>query len=132
MSTVSLITIVGLALVAAVLGVFLGQSRMPVLGLLLVLAAGGIIFIMLLPSLSALLEIFSGLTERTGLSMQYFNIVLKVIGIAYLAEFGAQLCRDANQGALAVKIEFAAKVMILLLAAPVITSIIQSVLQLLS
>lgn len=132
MSALSMITIVGLALITAVLSVFLGQSRLPALALLLVLAVGGIIFILLLPSLSALLEIFSNLTEKTGLSTQYFSIVLKVIGIAYIAEFGSQLCRDANQSALAVKIEFAAKIAILLVATPVISSIVQSVLRLLS
>lgn len=127
-----LFAIIGLALVAAILSVFLGQSRLPTLALLLILATGGLIFLRLLPSLAALLEIFAALTERTGLTGHYFTIVLKVIGIAYLAEFGAQLCRDANQSALAVKVEFAAKVAILLLATPVISAIVQSVLRLLA
>lgn len=132
MSGVALVAMVGLALIAAVLSVFLGQSRLPTLGLLLVLAAGAIIFVAMLPQLKALLDIFANLTEKTGLSTQYFNVVLKVIGVAYLAEFGGQLCRDANQGALAVKIEFAAKITILLLAAPIISSILQSVMRLLA
>ena len=132
MSAGFVFAIVGLALVAAILSVFLGQSKLPSLALLLILAAGGLIFLRLLPALAALLEIFSALTERTGLAVFYFNIVLKVIGIAYLAEFGAQLCRDANQSALAVKIEFAAKIAILLLATPVISAIVQSVLRLLA
>lgn len=132
MNGLALVSMVGLALIATVLAVFLGQSRLPTLALLLVLAAGCIIFVAMLPALSALLEIFANLTEKSGLSTQYFNVVLKVIGVAYLAEFGGQLCRDASQGALAVKIEFAAKITILLLAAPVISSILQSVVRLLS
>ena len=128
----SLISMVGLALVAAILAVFLHESRLPSLAVLLVLGAGGLVFLALLPQLAALLDIFSSLTERTGLSIQYFQVVLKVIGVAYIAEFGGQMCRDVNQGTLALKIEFAAKITILLLAAPIISSIVQSVLRLLS
>lgn len=132
MGALPLISMIGLALVAALLAVFLKESRLPSLALLLALGAGGLIFLSLLPQLRALLDIFTGLTEKAGLSMQYFQVVLKVIGVAYIAEFGVQMCRDANQGALALKIEFAAKIAILLLSAPIISSIVQSVIGLLS
>jgi stage III sporulation protein AD len=123
---------IGLALVAALLSVFLKESRLPALALLLVLGAGGLIFLSLLPQLKALLDIFASLTEKAGVSPQYFQVVLKVIGVAYIGEFGVQMCRDAGQGALALKIELAAKITILLLAAPLITSIVQSVTRLLT
>ena len=132
MGALPLISIVGLALVAALLAVFLRDSRLPALALLLVLGTGGLIFLTLLPQLKALLDIFASLTEKAGLSLQYFQVVLKVIGVAYIAEFGGQMCRDASQGALALKIELAAKIAILLLAAPVITAIVRSVTELLS
>lgn len=132
MTNLPILTIIALALLAAVLSVFLQQSRLPVFAVIVTLAAGALIFIRLLPSLSNLLEGFQSLSMRTGLNSYYFAIVLKIIGIAYLAEFGAQLCRDAGQGAVAVKIELAAKVGILLIGMPIISAILQSILRLLA
>ncbi len=132
MSSISIITVVGLALISAIFGLFLQQSRLPSLALILVLAAGSLIFILLLPSLNALIAIFSDLSALTGISDQYLAIIIKVIGIAYIAEFGGQLCRDCGQGSLALKIEFAAKIIILLLATPIISGISQTILGLLS
>ena len=55
--------------------------------------------------------------------------VLKITGIAYIAEFGAEICRDAGEGAIAAKIEMAGKVIIIALAVPIITSLLDLVLK---
>ncbi|MGQ0512778.1 SpoIIIAC/SpoIIIAD family protein, partial [Bacillus sp. D-CC] len=48
--------------------------------------------------------------------------LLTIIGIAYIAEFGAQITKDAGQGAIASKIELAGKILILVMAIPIIFS----------
>ncbi|MFP3339672.1 SpoIIIAC/SpoIIIAD family protein [Micrococcus sp. SIMBA_131] len=48
-----------------------------------------------------------------------------------MAEFGAQIVRDAGQGAIASKIELAGKLLILAMAIPILTLIIETVLKLL-
>ena len=128
---VNLIAFILLALTAVVIAVFLKESRLKVAALMVMLAAGALIFLQLLPSLKTLFTAFSALAERSGVESSYLALLLKIIGLAYLSEFGAQLCRDAGEGAAALKIEFAAKVAILLLALPVIAAVIQSVLGLL-
>ncbi|MNJ03061.1 Stage III sporulation protein AC/AD protein family protein [compost metagenome] len=60
----------------------------------------------------------------------YLKTVLKIIGIAYIAEFGAQIVRDAGQESIASKIELAGKVLILVLAIPIISIIIETVMKL--
>ena len=57
----------------------------------------------------------------------YFSIVLKVIGIAYLTQFGSQLCADAGESAIAAKIELAGKVLMMTAAAPVLTGLLEMV-----
>ena len=56
---------------------------------------------------------------------------MKTTGIAYLGSFGAQTCRDMGEGALADKIELATKVIIMILALPVLGGILGLVEQLL-
>lgn len=114
-----------LALIAGIFAVFLKESRLPTASLLLSVAVGLIILIALLPALIELIGFFKQMALDIGLNTFYLTTVLKVIGIAYLAEFAVQLCRDAGQGAIAVKIELAAKVALLLLALPIITALFE-------
>ena len=42
------------------------------------------------------LEVFHNLSSKINLEISYLSTIFKIIGIAYLAEFGAQVCRDAG------------------------------------
>ncbi len=85
----------------------------------------------LLPRLAQALEIFTLLAEKASLNQVYLGIILKIIAITYIGEFTAQVCRDAGQAAMATKIDLTAKVMIIILAVPVIAAILDGVTQIL-
>jgi stage III sporulation protein AD len=127
----SIIAIVALALLGTVIAVFLKETKLKTAAMLVIMALAAVIFLRLLPSLQSLFDSFAALANDSGVNSYYITLLLKIIGLAYLAEFGAQMCRDAGEGAAALKIEFAAKIGILLLSLPVVVSIIQSVLLLL-
>ena len=57
----------------------------------------------------------------------FLRTLLQVVGVAYLAEFGAQICRDAGEGNLALKIEFAGKMIILVMTVPVLIAVLESI-----
>ena len=65
------------------------------------------------------------------MNYMYLQTILKIIGIAYIAEFGSQVCRDAGEGAVANKIEFAAKVLIMVMAVPIIALVLDTIVRLL-
>ncbi|MGI5839011.1 MAG: stage III sporulation protein AD [bacterium] len=122
--------IVGFGIVVTVLLVVLRQER-PEMAVQLSVIAGILIFLALVGRISAVLNILENLSLRVNLDSLYFHTVLKIIGIAYVAEFGAQICRDASEGAVASKIEFAGKIMIVILAVPIIGAILETVINLL-
>ncbi len=126
-----LFSLIAVALTAAVAAVFLRDTRLPAMAVLLMLAAGALIFLRLLPSLRQLWQAFAAIGDASGVNTAYVALLLKIIGVAYLAEFAAQVCRDAGQGAAALKIEFAAKVAVLLLALPVLQAVVAVILALL-
>jgi stage III sporulation protein AD len=49
--------------------------------------------------------------------------------LPYIAEFGAEICKDAGESAIASKIELAGKVIIVVMAVPIITSLLDLVLK---
>ena len=66
---------------------------------------------------------------NANVNLIYVETILKIIGIAYIAEFGAQITKDAGQGAIASKIEMGGKILILTMAIPILTVIIETVLE---
>lgn len=126
----SIMQIVALAVVAVVLIVVIRQER-PELALQISVAAGIIIIVFVLWKLAGIIKVLERLALRAELNMVFLSALLKIIGIAYVAEFGTQVCRDAGENALALKVELAGKVMILILAVPIISTIVDTVARLL-
>jgi stage III sporulation protein AD len=127
---VSVLTLVGFGLVAVVCAAVLRPLR-PELAVLLSLAAAAVIFLWVLPRIAAVMSLLEDLARQGGVAPAYLTAVLRIIGVAYLAEFGAQVARDAGEGAIAAKVELGGKVLILILALPIVLGILALVTRLL-
>ncbi|MBR2517595.1 stage III sporulation protein AD [Geobacillus stearothermophilus] len=121
--------IVGLGLVATFLVVLL-QEQKSSLSFLLTVFVGCTIFLLLVDQISNILLTLREMAEGAHIQMVYLEMMLKIIGIAYIAEFAAQISKDAGQGAIAAKIELGGKIVILALAVPILTAIIEAVISL--
>lgn len=80
--------------------------------------------IYIISQLGSVYELIKNLATKLHMDDTYLNIVLKVVGIAYLAEFGCQLCEDAGEKAIGSKVQWVGKVMIFLVASPVILALV--------
>lgn len=121
--------VIGLALVTTVLLMVLRQEK-PVMAVLLSLVFTVIIFIAMIDKLTAIIDIMRELTVKAGINNFFLGTVLKIMGVAYLGEFAAIICQDAGEQAVAKKIEFAAKIIIAVLALPILVAILESLLEL--
>ncbi|WP_066637596.1 stage III sporulation protein AD [Desulfolucanica intricata] len=124
-----ILQIVGLGIIGAILAVILRQQK-PELALLLSIGVGVLIFLMVINQITAVFGTLRDLASQANISMVYVGTILKIVGIAYIADFGAQICRDSGEGALASKIEFAAKILVLVMAVPIIVAVLQALLKL--
>ena len=107
------------------------KEQKPMFAFLITTFTGVLIFLFLIGKIEAVIEVLKQLAERSGIQPVYLKTILKIIGIAYIAEFGAQVVRDAGQDGIASKIELAGKVLIMVLAIPIISVIIETVMKLL-
>ena len=62
-----------------------------------------------LSKLENILTMIREVEEALGSGALYLQVLLKMIGISYIAEFGAEICKDAGFGAVAGQIEFLEK-----------------------
>lgn len=125
-----ILQIVGLCITATALVLVLRRDR-PEIALQIGLAVSAIVFIAIASRLVSTLTVLRDLAERAQVNTLHLNVVLKIIGVAYVTEFGAQICRDANESAIAGKVELAGKVIILALSIPIVLAVMDAIIRLL-
>lgn len=93
------------------------------------IAVGVIIFLFMVSRITAVLQFIQQLAIKSNIDFIYLTTVFKILAIAYLASFCSEICRDAGQGSLGAKVEFAGKILILALAIPILMAVLQSILK---
>lgn len=124
-----ILQIVGLGLIASILIVILKQER-PEIALQVSIVVGVVIFILMVGRITSVITVIEDMARQSNIDSVYLATILKIIGIAYISEFGAQVCRDAGASAIASKIEFAGKIIIIILAVPIIVALLEIILSL--
>ena len=112
------------AVVAAML-VMAIREMAPQVSFYLSLFVAAILFLAVMQRLTGLLVPIERLAEAANVNVLFFATVLKIVGIAYVAEFGAQIARDAGVASIAGKIELLGKLAIIVLAVPIITAVVE-------
>lgn len=123
-----MLQIVGIGIVAAVIIIIL-KAQKPEIAILVSIVTGILIFMLLASKLSAAIDFLNSYADRADIKPVYFTTILKITGIAYIAEFGSEVCKDAGESAIASKIELAGKVSIVVLAIPIITSLLDLIIE---
>lgn len=122
--------IVGLGLLAGILINVIKQHK-PELAMQLSIATGALLFILMVSRVMTVVDVLQTLGQKARLDQAQMGTVLKIIGIAYVADFGSQVLQDAGEKSVATKVEMAGKVLIMLLAIPIVLAIVDTVVKLL-
>jgi len=101
------------------------KSYKPEFATYIVLATVMVIFIMIIYKLTSVFEFLGEIYSQISYGKSFFPIILKVLAVAYIADFTAQICRDSGETAIAGKVELAGKVMIFYLAVPVMMAVLE-------
>ncbi|WP_303861114.1 stage III sporulation protein AD [Alkalibaculum bacchi] len=116
--------------IVATLLIVLIKKYNPEYQIFIAVATGVIILFVIYSYLGPILQSFQSLWSKTDIDNSYFEIILKVIVIAYITEFGAQICKDAGENSIGMKIELAGKVIIVYLSVPIVLSLIDFIINL--
>mgnify|MGYP001467843040 FL=1 len=91
------------------------------------LSACVLIMLYLAARLSGIVSQLEFMTEYVDIDSDYIMIMLKMAGLAYIAEFSSSLCRDMGYSALAVQIENFGKLSLLFLSCPIVVRLLEMV-----
>jgi stage III sporulation protein AD len=123
-----ILQIVGLGIISSIIIVVLKTQR-PEIAIQVSIITGIVIFILIVNKLAAVLALLSSFSAKADIDMTYMGLLLKIIGIAYISEFGAEVCKDAGEAAIASRIELAGKVIVMVLAVPIVTSLLDLIIK---
>jgi len=125
-----ILQIVAVGVLSAVLALTV-KKQSPEIALMITITASILIFFMIMPLFAEAIGVFTRLGSMLDGGMHYVGLALRVVGVAYMAELGASVCVDAGESAIAAKIDLAGRVIILVLAMPVVVDIVNLVVGLL-
>ena len=113
--------------VAGALVCALMRQQKPEMRTAVAIAVGlGALFLSL-PGLGTGVEMLRRLSGEAGLGEENSLLLIRATGVALLAEFGAQLCRDAGESALAGRVELAGRAALMGMSAPLLTGLLQKI-----
>lgn len=124
------IRIIGIGLLALIIIVILKQYK-PEFAIYISMIAGVLILVLAIQKLTGIINLLQSLANKTYINQSFLSILLKITGIAFITEFAVSICSDAGEKAIASKIEIGSKVIIIAMSIPIITSLLELVIEIL-
>jgi len=90
-----------------------------------------VIVLRVLNPLRDMIGVFYQLGRGAGVSGGYFDVLLRTLAAAYITAFGSQICKDAGEDSLAMVVEFAGKLVIMIIALPIVVGVVDVLVNLL-
>ena len=118
---------IGLFVVLGILLALQFKTSRPEYSTLIGVVMGLCIFGYGVSKLSVVLEQFLSLQKYLGTSHRYLKVLLKMVGVTYVCEFSAGVCKDAGFGAVGEQIELLGKVSVLIVGTPIFFAIIEQI-----
>lgn len=119
-----ILKIVALALTGVILAALMKEINKEI-SIYIILATVIIMFLSIINRITDIFLFLEGIYENVTYGKIFFPVILKVLAVAYITDFAAQMCKDAGEGAIGAKVELAGKVIIFYLAIPILTAILE-------
>lgn len=125
-----IIKIIGIGLIALIIIIIVRQYK-PEFTLYVSLLAGAIILLFLMDKIGGIIDLLTTLSNKTAINNDFLTLLIKITGIAFLTEFAVSICKDTGESAIASKIDMGGKVIIVSMSIPIISSLLETVIEIL-
>lgn len=121
---VNLLSVVLLGVFGSILICIL-RSAKPEFETAAVLGIVAVIMLYCLEKLETIIGVFQILEQYIDLNRDYVGTLIRIVGITYLSEFAAGICKDAGNHSVAASIELFAKLSIAAVSMPIVLALLQ-------
>lgn len=125
-----IIKIIGIGLIAVIIVIILKQYK-PEFTIYVSICAGAIILGLLMTKLNGIIQLLTQLSNKVSDTNGFLIVLIKITGIAFLTEFAVSICKDAGESAIASKVDLGGKVIIISMSIPIISALLETIVQVL-
>ena len=125
-----IVKIVGIAIISLVIIVILKEYK-PEFAIYVSIISGIIILFLIMDRLYGIVNLLINISNKAGAGTEFIGILLKITGIAILTEFAVSICKDSGETAIANKVDLGGKVIIISISIPIITALLELLIQIL-
>ena len=123
--------IISIAIIGAFFSVTLKNYR-PEYAMITALATGIFIIFIISQNIFSVIDSLQKIILKTGIDSRYFKIILKVVGISYITQFGSVICKESGYNSIATKVDAAGKICVISLTIPVISEFLKLIIEILN
>ena len=125
-----IIKIIGIGLISLIIIIIVRQYK-PEFTLYVSLLAGALVLLFLMDKIGGIIDLLTTLSNKTVINNEFLVLLIKITGIAFLTEFAVSICKDSGESAIANKIDMGGKVIIVSMSIPIISSLLETVIEIL-
>ncbi len=122
--------IVGIALISLIIIILLKQYK-PEFAIYISILTGILILFLVMDELQGIVTLLQSFANRASINARFLTLLVKITGIAFLSEFAVSICKDSGESAIASKIEIGSKIVIISMSIPIISSLLEIILDIL-
>ena len=125
-----IVKIIGVGLISLIIIIIVRQYK-PEFTLYVSLLAGAIILVFIMDKLDGIISLLTTLSNKTAINNEFLTLLIKITGIAFLTQFAVSICKDTGETAIANKVDMGGKVIIVSMSIPIISSLLETVVEIL-
>ena len=125
-----IIKIVGISLIGLIIIILLKQYK-PEFAIYISIAVGLLILVLVIDKLQGIVSLIQSFADKASINSKFLLVLIKITGIAFLSEFAVSICKDSGESAIASKIEIGSKIIIITMSIPIISSLLEIILNIL-
>ncbi len=125
-----IIKIIGVGLISLIIIIIVRQYK-PEFTLYVSLLAGALILLFIMDKIDGIISLLTSLSNKTAINNEFLGLLIKITGIAFLTEFAVSICKDTGESAIASKIDMGGKVIIVSMSIPIISSLLETIIEVL-
>lgn len=123
-----IVKIIGVGLISLIVIVIIKQYK-PEFAMYVSIITGTIIIFFSLDKITKIINLLTNLSNKTGMNAEYLGILLKITGIAILTEFAVSICKDSGETAIASKVDFGGKIIVVSMSIPIISALLEIIIK---
>ena len=125
-----IIKIIGVGLISLIIIIIIRQYK-PEFTIYVSLIAGALILLLIMDKLGGIIDLLTTLSNKTAINNEFLILLIKITGIAFLTEFAVSICKDTGESSIANKIDMGGKVIIVSMSIPIISSLLETIVEIL-